>query len=202
MLVEQCGSIVESALARHPERHQQWIKQSFAIGSLRPNSLLMPDIQLLGQLDIILFCLEDEISSGSSIKDDIWGGGFFMMQSKFWLRHSYSTLFAVKHVSDNVGANALFHDVDRIRTNIEKYMIPKDNLIKPDSDNRKQIPIYDEDGNLKRCYDRDDPKRSMIVGGSLCADGSVQWPVFGAESGPIKTLTRREVAERYLALRF
>ena len=82
------------AFTQHREIRQAWIDISLRIGGLLPASELLVSIQRIGDLDIVLRCMEEETTADTSRQQEVTGEEDFsfhyqVMLSEVWICNSY-----------------------------------------------------------------------------------------------------------------
>jgi hypothetical protein len=198
-VAQYLNAAIRSALVQMPERHERWVRISYLLGRFRMPSLLAVDIQRLGRLDVVLCNLEnDQKISGN--EEFLLVFDFISDFSNVWVRSAYSTLFAIPKEMQSEEIKKLFYDLDRLRLTIEKYEIPKDRDIPKGADGSKKLELYTSDGMTSRNYDVADPSRAIIPPSGIADDGSICWQIIDVLRSQSRWLSRRSLADRYLAL--
>ena len=187
------------ARGRLPEVQKAWVAASHRMGGLLPNSLLAPSIYKLGDLDLVLRCMEDERASADL--DAKESDRLLIMLSEQWVGSAYAVAWVLKErepsVRDWEGFNAFYRDLWLLRIPLEKYEIAADKKLPPELPMQKVPP--NEDASDSYIYAKDDPKRAHIMPRSLSQRGSLVWL---AVAGPTEQrwLERRELSDRALGV--
>ena len=189
------------AKQQHSATAKAWVRVSFLIGGLLPNSLLAVSIQRIGELDVLLRHMEDESQADMKrVQDNMWILSLQVMLSEVWVCELYEVfrlLQARKLVVGNDVSDSLANDLRALRVTISKYEIA--------ADRKLQGPLLMKAAGADDAdayeYRPGDPKRAHIMQTGLTARGSVVWQaVDGASINSPRSLERRSLSERTLQL--
>jgi hypothetical protein len=191
------------AASRYPDLHQTWVKASFQIGSLLPNSLLVSSVQRAGQLDMVLRCMEDDFSlpPEGAKEDAIFSGDCQIMLSELWIGVVYEIfrlLIERKLAFDNDEFMALAHDLRLLRIPLEKHEIAADRKLSGPLLMRKHPSNNDETDRYR--YLNQDAQRAHIMPTGISGRGSVMWNVIDVEASKSYWLERRALSERIVVV--
>jgi hypothetical protein len=191
------------AAARYPELYEKWIKLSFRVGSLLPNSLLFFSIQKCGELDMVLRCMEDDFTPPQADTGDLEMLSFTYqsMLSELWVGSVYEIFRLLKSrklVDDNVAFRALEYDLRLLRVTLEKHEIAADYKLSEPLVMQRQPSKEGE----RDCYQylKSDQKRSHIMPSGVSRRGSLIWHVIDVSCKKSYWLERRALSERIVAL--
>ncbi|MCA3634693.1 MAG: hypothetical protein INF18_03125 [Methylobacterium sp.] len=199
MVVDHVNAAFSSAIAAEPERLKRWIDISLRFQNFRSPSLIGWNVQKLGKLDILLYCMEEK-RDWFTRSDLVTSFQHLKLLSELWVGLSYSILFAVPADKRSEKMESLFSEVDCVRTVIEKYQIPKDSKIEKDAEGLRKISLFDADGNFSHFYNASDDTKSTILQSGLSEDGSCCWEYLEPRTLLSRWLTRRSISDRYLDL--
>lgn len=197
------------AFTQHREIRQAWIDISLRIGGLLPASELLVSIQRIGDLDIVLRCMEEETTADTSRQQEVTGEEDFsfhyqVMLSEVWICNSYEIFRLLKTrklVNQNDVFKTLVDDLTLLRVTIEKHEIANRQYTTNDI-NPMQMQRLSREGEVTGDYEysRSDPRRAHIMGKRLSGRGSLEWEALDGESGNSHWLERLSLSERILAL--
>lgn len=128
----EVGALIVAAFqqARNKYRalNQSWTDISFRVGGIIPDSLLKMSVQRVGELDLVLRCLEDEFASAgqSDAARDMFRDHYQTMLSELWVGSFYAIfelLVYRKLGPDNDEFRRLANDLRLIRVSLEKHQI-------------------------------------------------------------------------------
>ena len=198
------------AFTQHRETRETWISISHRIGGLLPESELVVSIQRIGDLDIVLRCMEEETKVDNSRRqepnyDEILSFNCQVMLSEVWICNSYEIFRLLKTrklVNKNDAFKTLADDLTLLRITIEKHEIANRQYTANDP-NPLQMQRLSTEGKVTGDYDyaRSDPRRAHIMGKRVRPDrGSVIWEALDGASGNSRWLERLALSERIVAL--
>lgn len=201
------GTLISAAFRlaarRQTSLHKTWVGISFRIGSLLPNSLLLLSIQRVGELDVVLRCMEDELRDSMSRKsDEDFHFNYQVMLSEAWIGSVYEIvrlLLERKLLIESVELRALAHELRLLRIPLEKHEIAADRKIKEPLSMRSQPASHGATGEY--IYSSLDPGRAHIMPGGVSERGSAMWQVIDVAANNVEFwLERRGLSERIVAL--
>ncbi len=204
------------ARSKYNDDDVKWISLSGRLGGPVSTPGMWINLQKIGQLDLLLRCLEDDLQERRTAQPDGHGLDFaFTYQKSFselWIGACYEVLRAIRQreegarkaklqtrdISATDAFKALFADLERLRMPLEKYEIAKDSGMKTPL-RMKPIPVID--GAPDDCfYDNQDPNRSHIMPTGISGRGSVMWLAVDHATESEYWVERRQLAERMLQL--
>ncbi len=198
------------AFTQHRETRETWITISHRIGGLLPDSELVASIQRIGDLDIVLRCMEEETKVDNSRReeptyDEMLSFNCQVMFSEVWICNSYEIFRLLKTrklAKQNDAFKTLVDDLTLLRITIEKHEIANRQYTANDL-NPLQMQRLSTEGEVTGDYDyaRSDPRRAHIMGKKVRPDrGSVMWEALDGTSGNSRWLERFALSERIVAL--
>lgn len=197
----------ELAFTQHREIRETWstIAHRIGGGSL-PHSMLFVSIQHIGDLDIVLRCMEEETKVDNLRRQELAGEvDFFfhyqLMLSEVWVCNSYEVFRLLQSrelVNQNDEFKALAHDLKLLRIPIEKHEIANDRKLSEPL----QMQGLSSEGEVTADYEysRSDPRRAHIMGKGTSTRGSVMWEALDGASGNSHWLERLSLSERIITL--
>jgi len=197
------------AATRFPELHENWVRISYEVGGLLPNSLLLVSIQRAGELDLVLRCMEDDFPMLSEENHEVsmFGGHYQVMLSELWIGTVYEIVRAfderklVKRndrLSRGNDFEKLNHDLRMLRIPLEKYQIAADNRLSEPLILARETA---SEGEFDRySYVKGDSERAHIVPTAISTRGSVAWQVIDIQAARSYWLERRALSERFVSL--
>ncbi|MDD3289184.1 MAG: hypothetical protein PHX43_09345 [Alphaproteobacteria bacterium] len=199
-LLEQ---IFISARIRQQDRHRQWIAASHKIASKIPNSLAMCTVQFMGDMDMILLCMEEEIFSAPPGKaEPFFGLNFQMSFSEAWVCKAYEICRALKQrktAPDTEAFRELFHILEGIRITLDKFEIAKDGKNKFECDLASINPDGTPDLEKVQTYSYKNEKKAHIMPTGLNQrTGALLWVVTHAEDKQSFSVDRRSLSDTFL----
>ncbi len=195
------GTALVLARQQHSSTIKAWVGASFLVGGLLPKSMVMASVQRIGELDVMLRCMEDEAQADMKrVQENMWTTNLHFMLSGVWVCELYEVFRLLKSRGLVVGSDAfdlLTNDLRALRVTISKHEIAADRklpgpiLMKPEG--ADDADAYE--------YRPGDPQRAHIMGMGLSARGSVTWQAIdGTSVGSPRWLERRSLSERTLQL--
>jgi hypothetical protein len=194
------------ATRNHPALPKAWIRVSFRLGRLLPNSLLSSSIQQDGNVDVLLRSIEDERAAGvaSAQPEGLFEFHFQKMFSEFWIGRFYEHLRLLtdrdrKLLPKTGEVAALAEDFRLLRIAIEKHEIAGDRDLAAPLKMQRQPARRDDATDLYE-YAKNDPQRSHIMPSGLSQRGSVIWHVIDLKKNQDRWIERRALSERIVQL--
>lgn len=190
------------ASMQHEAVINAWISGSTRLGSALPNSLLILSIQRAGRLDIVLRCMEDEITSGTLQEStSLFVTDHLASFSEIWIGQVYEIVRLTserKLITDSDFLEALAHDLRLLRVPMEKYEIAQDKSLKAPLLMSKSPA---KNGDFQYSYNRKDPRRAHIMPAGISHRGSMQWRAIDLSGGLTERwIERRDLSDRLLQL--
>ena len=195
------------ALASSQQRKvkEDWVSISHGVGSLLPDSLLLASIQNVGNLDVLLRCMEIEREPCVSRPQDF---GFDvhltfhyqLLFSRIWICDLYEVFRLLKSRNLITGQHefdALANDLKLLRIAMDKHEIANDRQLSQPLCMRKLSSRNEVTGEY--VYAREDPRRAHIMGEGLSSRGSVMWNALDAASLDDRWLERLSLSERVIS---
>lgn len=212
MVKQLISAAFRLAFTQHQKTRQAWIDISCRIGGgSLPESELSVSIQRLGDLDILLRCMEEETKVDNSRRHELTGDADFsfhsqvmdyqVMLSEVWICNSYEIfrLLAARNLlSQNTAFEVLAHDLKLLRITIEKHEIANDRKLSEPLQMEKLSREGKVTGHYE--YSRSDPRRAHIMGKGTSTRGSVMWEALDGASCDSRWLERLSLSERIISL--
>ena len=195
------GTALVLARQQQSSTTKAWVGASFLVGGLLPKSMIMASVQRIGELDVMLRCMEEEAQADMKrVQANMWTMNLPFMLARVWVCELYEVFRLLKSRELVVGSEAfdlLTNDLRALRVAISKHEIAADRrlsgpiLMKPEgADN---ADAYE--------YRTGDPQRAHIMAMGLSARGSVMWQAIdGTSVGSPRWLEKRSLSERTLQL--
>jgi hypothetical protein len=192
-----------SAKVRHRDLAETWIRISFRVGSRLPSSLLSVSIQREGELDLVIRCMEDELSEQMTLgkSDDHFVGHYLGVLSTYWIGGMYETFRLLRDrnlASDNERFSIVLRELELLRIPLEKHEIAKDRTLKEPLVLVRQPPKNDDSD--KFTYSPNDELRSHIMPTGISARGSITWQVIDLKKNESRWVERRSLSDQILEL--
>ena len=179
-----------------------WIRISHRIGSRLPKSELVVAIQHLGNLDVLLRCMEEEIKNDMHQQEDPESSYHFLcMLSEVWICNTYEIfrlLRSRKLAVQNDGFKFLHRDLKLLRITIAKHEIAND--WKLPSQVQMTTATGEDETSGNYVYSKSDRRRAHIMRMGLSLRGSLTWEATDGTSSRTWWLERLSLSERILAL--
>ncbi len=198
------------AFTHHQKLRETWVRISHRIGGLLPNSELVVSIQRIGDLDILLRCMEEETKVDRSRQQESADSidlsfHYQVMLSEVWICNSYEIFRLLKPrqlVNQNDGLKALVDDLTLLRVPIDKHE-PANRPYIANDPNPLQMQRLSREGEVAGHYEysRSDPRRAHIMGKGVSDRGSVMWEATDVASGNSHWIERLSLSERIVSLR-
>jgi hypothetical protein len=191
------------AAAQNPSLHKAWISISYLVGGLLPASLLMVSIQRVGELDILLRCMEDEFapSDENSGEEEVLAPNYQLMLSEMWVGAVYEIfrLLAEREIGTRGAAfEALAHDFRLLRIPMEKHEIAADRKITGPLIMQSRADASGTVGQYE--YSSHSKLKAHIMPAGISPRGSAMWHVTDVQAKSACWLERRGLSERVVAL--
>jgi hypothetical protein len=208
------ASAFQIARATHNAKHASWTNLSARLAGRFSLPIATISLQRLGDLDLLLRCMEDEFQTNKTIEAaDRFGLDYTVhyqvMLSESWVVNYYEILRAFRQRDDeaNLGVDgvsamaafkSIFADVELLRMPLAKYEIAKDRRMKEPLTMRAIPP--NNDATDEHVYDKKDPTRSHIMPTGMSGRGSMTWLVLDHSVPREYWVERQDLADRLLAL--
>jgi hypothetical protein len=208
------ASAFQIARAKYHVKHASWTNLSARLAGRFSLPIAMISLQRLGDLDLLLRCMEDEFQANKDAEaaDKLGMDHTFhyqVMLSEGWVVTCYEILRSFRQRDDeaNLGADgvsdleafkSIFADLELLRMPIAKYEMAKDKRMKEPLTMRAIPP--NKDAKDEHRYDKNDPTRSHIMPTGMSARGSMMWLVLDHSIPREYWVERRDLADRLLAL--
>jgi hypothetical protein len=190
------------ARTRHQALHETWVHLSLRIGPGIGG--LMMTVQRLGDVDMLLRCMEDDFQADNSAPDPaLQPMTYQLMLSEWWIGGLYEVVRLLKDRSIGPSGEDLLkleNDLRLLRVPMEKHEIAKDRLLKGKVLPMISVPPASTERD-RYDYDPNHPARSHIMPRGLSARGSAMWQVI--DLAPPMTehwLERRTLSDQFIAL--
>lgn len=178
---------------------ERWVTLS-SIGSKLPESLLMPTINRIGELDVLLRCMEDELTVLQSQAYSGFGPHHLLHLSELWVGSAYEFVRVVS-AREIIEKTAEF---EQIKWSLSLLRIP---LEKHELAGRWRTGVLEvapvDEPNVSdqpEIYDPADPKRAFIMPSGLSSRGSAMWAPYDHIAGASRWIERRQIADAMLNL--
>ena len=179
-----------------------WIRISHRIGSRLPKSELPVAIQHVGNLDVLLRCMEEEMKSDMHQQEDPeWSYHYLCMLSEVWICNTYEIFRLLrfrKLAVQNDGFKLLERDLKLLRITIAKHEIASD--WKLPSQVQMTTATGDDETRGNYVYSKSDRRRAHIMRKGLSLRGSLTWEATDGTTSRTWWLERLSLSERILAL--
>ncbi len=208
------ASAFQIARAKYNVKQASWTNLSARLAGRFSLPIAMISLQRLGDLDLLLRCMEDEFQANQSAEaaDNLGLDHTFhyqLMLSESWVVACYEILRAFRQRDDEAylgvdGVSAMaafksiFVDVELLRMPLAKYEIAKDKRMKEPLTMRAIPP--NNDATDEHIYDKKDPTRSHIMPTGMSGRGSMKWLVLDHSVPREYWVERQDLADRLLAL--
>ncbi|MFA5040432.1 MAG: hypothetical protein WC464_02205 [Bdellovibrionales bacterium] len=202
-LLEQ---IFISTRLRQCAKHKQWIATSMKIASKIPDSLAMCKVQFIGDIDMLLRCMEEEelLVLSKKEKEPIFGLNIQTSFSEMWVCGVYEICRALiqrKTAPDTEEFRKLFHILEGIRVTLDKFEIAKDekNNLKCDFAPLKQDGSMDLE--KAQTYAHDNILKAHIMPTGISQrTGAMLWIVTHADDKQPLEGERQTLSDAFLNL--
>jgi hypothetical protein len=202
------------AKAKYGGEQASWTDLSGRLAGRFHLPIAMISLQRLGDLDLLLRCMEDEFQRNQQTEAVDRSGVDFtfnyqLMLSESWIVNCYEILRSFRQRddegdrgADSVSALEMFRslvaDLELLRMPISKYEIAKDRSLKEPLKLHAVSP--NKDVAHEHVYDKKDPARSHIMPTGVSTRGSIMWSVLDHSIPREYWVERRDLADRLLAL--
>jgi hypothetical protein len=193
----------QQARSKHPELNRLWTDISLRVGSSLPDSVLLMSIQRVGELDLVLRCLEDEfVSVGrNDTALDLFRDHHQAMLSELWIGSAYAVFELL--IDRNIGPDddefrSIAHDLRLVRVPLEKHQIVKDARFRKEALEMQRVPPNNDQTDAYR-YSGADPKRAHIMLSGVSSRGSLMWQVIDVDDSS-RWIERRVLSDRIVGL--
>ncbi|MCB1562630.1 MAG: hypothetical protein KDJ75_03565 [Alphaproteobacteria bacterium] len=189
------------AFHQYPEQHKKWINISFKLGSKLPNSSLLQSMQDAGHLDLLLRCMEKELSE-NACSEDFYLFSHLLFLSELWIGHVYEIIRVTKErklIPKSLDFEALAHDFRLLRIPIEKHEIAQDNQLRGELFLEKTPP---KTSDRPQRYSKDDIKRGYKMVKRVSETGSAMWLTIDIKNQQSRWIERLSLSEKILTLNF
>ena len=203
------GTVTELVLAafrlasqRHRTVRQAWVGISHRVGGeALPKSELVVSIQRMGELDVLLRCMEEEAKADMARRQDLDGGlDCQLMLSEMWICNAYEIfrLLQSRKLADQNGMfTSLADDLKLLRITIAKHEIANDRKLPAPV---PMVASTDDDASGRYVYSRSDQSRAHIMSKDVSHQGSFMWEAIDGKSCDSRWLERLSLSERILSL--
>ena len=180
------------ARAKYIARHASWTNLSAQLAGRFSLPIATITLQRLGDLDLLLRCMEDEFQANGATEaaDRLGLDHTFhsqLMLSESWVVACYEILRAFRQRDDEANLNvdgvsamaafkSIFADLELLRMPLAKYEIAKDRHIKEPLTMRAIPP--NDDATDEYIYDKNNPTRSYFMPTGMSGRGSMTWLVL------------------------
>jgi hypothetical protein len=208
------NSIFAIAKTKYHDRHIAWTNFFALLAERFSLPIATIGLQRQGDLDLLLWCMEDEYETNKAAQTaDGLGVNFAfhyqIMLSESWVVGCYEILRAFRQrdrerklgpdaVSNLSCFKTLFADLELLRMPIAKYEVAKDFNM------RQPLPLVasqlNDDTTDNRAYSKDDPARSLLMQTGLSDRGSAMWLAIDHFEPRQYWIERRSLSDRLLAL--
>jgi len=207
------NSLFNVARANYQAENEAWVQLSYRLSG-RFNlvtAVTSMSIQRVGDLDILLRCLEEEFNTNKDASGTDFSIHYQMMFSETWIVGCYEILRAFRQrdwecadggrptsgVSELNEFKSIFTDFELLRMPIAKFEIAKDNKLKQPLPMRS---VCDDETKPIEFYDPKDPGRFHIMPTGVSSRGSVMWLALDWRNSREHWVERRDLADRLLSL--
>lgn len=200
------------ARSRYAELNNEWVKLSYIIGGKLPASTVLVSVQQIGDLDILLRCMEDEFVEINGENAELFSKHFHFhfhyqyLISKMWIASAYEIirLFNERFKKKDNATEIFGADFERVyelltlvRVPLEKHELAKDRKLK-EGINFVRYPLK-SDGTDEYIYNTQDNMRSHNVPVSFSERGSVKWCVVDVKKTEQIWVERRKISELFMS---
>jgi hypothetical protein len=190
------------ALSKHPETHNNWLKISYKINALLPNSLALISVQRIGEFDLVLRIMEDDFNpkKQSSTDIDIQAFNIQIMFSDIWVGLIYEITRSLKDRKKTECAEfrILENDLRILRVALEKHEIADDKKLEEDLLMVKHP--RNNDNTDYYTYSRGDNNRGHIMPSGISDRGSRMWHITDIKNNCSRWLERRDLSDRFIKI--
>lgn len=199
------------AHAKYRIENQFWMNLSVRLSCRFDLVTALSNIKQIGDLDILLRCLEDESTVNTNTPKIDFSLSYQMIFSETWVISCYEILRTfIQRDKEALKSGQLpsgiceleefksaFNDFELLRIPIAKSEIAKDKTLEQPLPMRR---VGDDETKPLEAYDRNDPNRFHIMPRSVSARGSAMWLALDVRSLQERWVERRDLSDRLLAL--
>lgn len=201
-VTELVSAAFRLASQRHRTTRRTWVGVSHQVGGgALPKSELVVSIQRIGELDVLLRCMEEEAKADVARRQDLDGGlDCQLMLSEMWICNAYEIfrLLQSRKLADRNGMfGSLADDLKVLRITIAKHEIANDRRL---SAPVPMVTSMDDDATVRYVYSRSDQRRAHIMRKGMSREGSIMWEATDGKSCDSRWLERLSLSERILSL--
>ena len=206
----------DQAIRQHEELYKSWVDISIQLdGRILPFSLLGPTVHDIGELDLVLRCMENETKAVINNTDKSKSDSKFPVAhwhqntlSKIWVSEIYEVFRLLKSrglVQKSNTFNELENHLRLLRIPFEKHEIAKDKklekhlVLTEEQASKQRTSIFQKFGDLSE-YDSNDPRRVYSLNSRNTPRGSIEWKALDLDTGEALWLERLSLSERVLEL--
>ena len=204
-------SLFNVARAKYRAENKAWVDLSHRLSGRFKLVGVVPTLQVQGDLDILLRCLEDERNTNEDASEVDWSLHYQMMFSELWIVGCYEILRAFDQrdrdadkaggatsgVSELDAFKSIFADFELLRMPIAKFEIAKDKQL---GQPLRMGRVGDEEIKSIKFYDPKDPGRCHIMPKGVSERGSAVWLALDGRNLRQYWVDRRDLADRLLSL--
>lgn len=204
------NSLFIVARTKYMAEKAAWGKISSCLGGRFHLFQAVIRLQMLGDLDLLLRCLEDEFNTNKDDPGLDFSIHYQFMFSETWILGCYEVLRAFQQRDQEAAAlristsgvseldefKNIFRDFELLRVPIAKFEIAKDNKLKQPLPMRR---VGDDETKPIEFYDPDDPTRCHIMPTGFSSRGSVMWLALDIRNSQQHWVERRDLADRLLS---
>lgn len=204
MGIRTVGQLLSSAFSmaymQQSSLHKLWTDISFKIGGRLPNSLVAMSVQRIGELDLVLRCMENEFNSSEEKPNDSQLLTFHLQKSlsELWVGSIYEVVRLVqdrKIISSDALA-VLYNDLTLLRVPLMKHEIARERKMKEPLVLQK-LPLNNGEPDLY-IYSHVDRDRGHIMPCGVSVHGSTTWLVIDIKTQEEYWLERVALSDRFI----
>ena len=155
----------------------------------------------MGDLDVLLRCLEEEVKVDMARRQDLDGGlDCQLMLSEMWICSAYEIfrLLQSRKLTDQNGVfRSLSDDLKLLRITIAKHEIANDRKLPAPV---PMVASTDDDAAGRYVYSPSDQRKAHIMRKGISHQGSIIWEAIDGTSCESRWLERLSLSERILSL--
>lgn len=198
------ANLIEGAFLLGRQRNQdlarRWVAASFHIGGLLPRSSLTVSVQRVGELDIVIRCMEDELKTQDP-NEIGFKLNYLVTLSEIWIGSAYEIVRLLSErelAPQNAKFQTLSHELRLLRVPIEKHQIAADNRI--DGEIVLETGPVGSDNIKEYVYKKEDKDRSYVVPTGITERFSVEWVAIDTQNGRSFWIERRYISDKFLSI--
>lgn len=201
MIGQLVTAVFSAATAQHLGLRKEWVLLSLKLGGMLPASLIIDSVQKLGELDIVLRCMEDElvqIKEQNNLDSNPMHFHYQVMLSKIWVASAYEIIRLFNDRDKSLGEEfqQLYQLLTLIRVPLEKHELAHERKLTKDIVFVK-IPSNGDDTD-QYSYSLQDQARGHIMPMSVSARGSAMWCALDVRAKMEVWTERRDLSERFM----